>query len=310
MNTVHDSSRLLRLDLNLFRVFEAVHRERNLTRAAEAWPGPVGIEPCRGARLRTQVGDPLFRRQGKGVAPTARAEQLAPAIQLALTGLRQAVQSGVSFEPRRCSRAWCCSIRSELEPLLLPALNARLRAAAPRIEVASVRLDRATLKADLAAGRIDLAIDVAQSTAPELHHQPLLEDEFCVVAASPLRRLTLRAYLAAGHIVVSSRRSGAAFEDLALNRRGLQRQVVLRCQSYEAACRIAAASDLLLTMPKGQAGMLRSTPAVRLLKPPLELPPFETHLYWHRQMENDPGSQWLRRVLLDLAATQGRRRGS
>jgi DNA-binding transcriptional LysR family regulator len=307
---MHDHSRLLRLDLNLFRVFEAVHRERNLSRAAESLALSQSAVSHALARLRRQVGDPLFRRQGKGVVPTLRAEQLAPSVQQALAGLRQAVQSGGSFEPRRDLGRLILAMRDEMEPILLPALCARLRTAAPQIAVASVRLDRAALKADLAAGRIDLAVDVAQSTDTELRHQPLLHDDFCVVSAPGRGRLSLRAYLDAGHIAVSSRRSGPAFEDFILNRRGLDRRVVLRCQSYEAACRIAANSDLLLTMPRRQASTLRSASAVRLLKPPLDLPPFETHLYWHRQMDQDPGSQWLRRVLLETAAAQNRRRSA
>ena len=47
MNQQHDGSRLERIDLNLFRVFEVIYRERNLTRATRSAanpPAPLGYQ--------------------------------------------------------------------------------------------------------------------------------------------------------------------------------------------------------------------------------------------------------------------------
>jgi DNA-binding transcriptional LysR family regulator len=160
------------------------------------------------------------------------------------------------------------------------------------------------MKADLAAGRLDLMIDVAQTTDPELLHEPLLQDSFCVVASPRRRRLDVDAYMAAQHVAVSSRRTGLAIEDLLLSRQGFQRNVVLRCQHYASACRIVAASDLLLTMPKHHAEPLKPTVEVRFFEVPLPLPPMEVHLYWHRQADAEPASRWLRAELRNLVADQ------
>ena len=86
MNQAHEWSTLGRLDLNLFRVFEVVYRERNLTRAADVLHLSQSAVSHALARLREQIGDPLFVRHGRGVAPTPLAEQLAPDIQHALNG--------------------------------------------------------------------------------------------------------------------------------------------------------------------------------------------------------------------------------
>ena len=83
-----------------------------------------------------------------------------------------------------------------------------------------------------------------------------------------------------------------------LGRLGLQRHVALRCQNYEAACRVVADSDLLLTMPREHALLLRSVLGIHLLPTPMELPAIDLHLYWHRQADAMPANRWLREQLL------------
>ncbi|OYT94518.1 MAG: LysR family transcriptional regulator, partial [Pseudomonas sp. PGPPP3] len=69
MKPVHETPVLPRLDLNLFRVFEAVWRERNLTRAADILCVSQPAVSHALTRLRKQLGDPLFVREGNGMRP-------------------------------------------------------------------------------------------------------------------------------------------------------------------------------------------------------------------------------------------------
>lgn len=284
---------LSRLDLNLFRVFDSIYRERNLTRAAEMLSLSQSAVSHALGRLRTQLGDALFVREGQGVVPTPLADRLWPDIQEALALLRQAVHRSQAFEPARDIAQITLAMNDELEPSLLPVLVRALLAEVPLLRIASVRLDRASLRADLAAGRLDGAIDIAQPVSPELCHARLLQDDFVVVSRTP-RTLDAESYLAARHVTVSSRRTGRAVEDLGLARLGLERQVVMRCQHYEAACRLVADSDLLLTMPRRQAEAINAALGNQVLALPVPLPGVELHLYWHRQREADPANRWLR----------------
>ena len=36
--------------------------------------------------------------------------------------------------------------------------------------------------------------------------------------------------------------------------------------------------------------------------PPLELPPLQTNVFWHRRYNQDPGNQWLRGLLAEVFA--------
>lgn len=289
---------LRRLDLNLFTVFEAVYRERNLTRAAEVLALSQSAISHALSRLRRGVGDPLFVRHGRGVIPTPRAEALAPAVQEALGTLQSALRPE-RFEPTRDLRRMAIAMPDELEPIVLPQLLHSLRRVAPQAVVASVRLDRAGLRTDLVAGRIDAAIDVPRNVDEDILQGPLIRHGFCVVARRRLR-LTMARYMATEHITVSSRRTGLSFEDFFLDRMGMRRRIALRCQNYEAACRVAAGSDLLLTMPRRHAELLRPAFGFHLLPLPMRMPDIELHLFWHRQADALPAAQWLRQRLLSL----------
>jgi DNA-binding transcriptional LysR family regulator len=307
MNDLDDSSPLPRLDLNLLRVFDAVYRERNLTRAATTLSLSQSAISHAIGRLRFQLDDTLFVRAGFGVTPSPLAQRLAPVVQEMLAALSRALTQEKAFDPARDLRRVVIAMREEMEPQMLPALAMRLRQAAPTIEIASVRLDRNDLAAELAARRIDLAIDVARPAGVELLHAPLFEDRFCVVA-SRRRRLDLPRYLEAEHVTVSSRRSGPTMEEFLLRGRGVQRRVALRCQSYDAACRIVAESELLLTMPRNSTRLVERMEGLFVLPPPLELPAVEMHLYWHRQTDGDPAQRWLQQQLQTIAKSKRHRR--
>ena len=96
------------------------------------------------------------------------------------------------------------------------------------------------------------------------------------------------------HILVSSRRRGLSAEDFELGRHNLTRRVRLRCQSFFAACRTVSETDLLLTMPQRYASLLNAQFGNRLLPFPLEVPAYDTYVYWHANAAGDPANQWLR----------------
>lgn len=302
MNQQHEWSVLSRLDLNLFRVFEVVYHERNLTRAAALLHLSQSAVSHALQRLREQLDDPLFVRDGRGVAPTPLAQQLAPGIQEALSGLRRSVSRGQTFDPRHDRRSFTLNMPEQMEPILLPAILAHLRQCAPQVELRSSSVHWAELKRELVAGRVDLAIEIARPTDAELRQRLLLRDPLCVVAGPAfVGELSLERYLAAEHVAVTSRRRGICVEDLALGHLGLVRQVRQRCQHYLSAALLVAQSDWLLTMPRQYAELINAGLANRLLDMPLELPAVSLNLYWPRQTETEAGGQWLREQLLGLA---------
>lgn len=290
-----------RLDLNLLVVLEAIHAEGSLTRAAQRLHLSQPALSHALARLREALDDPLFLRQGNRMVPTPRTQRLMGPLHEALGLIGEAVQEGARFDPATSRQEFRLGLRDVFEATTLPALLGQVAREAPGVRLASVRADRRELEADLADGRLDIALDVLLPLSPDgdIRRVPLSHDRLMVVArrghpAVKRGRISLEAYLAAGHLLVSSRRRGPGFEDQELARLGHERQVVLRCQHYFAACRVVESTDHLLTMPAQYAALANAGLANVLLEMPVELPPMDVYLYWHESRENDPANRWLR----------------
>ncbi len=305
MNQQHEWLALGRIDLNLFRLFEVIYRERNLTRAAAVLNLSQSAVSHALNRLREQLDDQLFVREGRGVVPTPLAKQLAPGIEDALSGLLRSVSRGQRFDPLHDRRTFSLNMPEQMEPVVLPMLVAHLQRVAPQLEVRSSSVHWAELKRELLAGRIDLAIEIARPTDAELRQQMLRQDPLCVVAGPGFRgELTVERYLAAEHVAVTSWRRGICVEDLALGHMGLVRQVRQRCQHYLSAVQLVAQGERLLTMPRQYAELINVGLPNRLLALPLALPPVTLNLYWAREAENEVGNRWLREQLLQLATAR------
>ena len=299
---MHNNLQAKRIDLNLFRVFAIIYRERNLTRAAEQLFLSQSAVSHALTRMREQLGDPLFVRDGQGVCPTPLANRLWPDIEQALELLQQALQRSSAFNPQRDLKQLTIAMNDEIEPLLLPKIMQWLYLQAPAAQLNSVRIERQNLRTDLSAGRIHMAIDIAQPAEQGIKHQCLLQDEFVVVSsqATEKKQLTAQDYMAAQHIVVSARRTGRAVEDVYLSRQGIERHIKIRCQQYETACRMVLESHLLLTMPKHLAHQMNAHLKTFIQPLPIAIDGIELHLYWHVDHSNDAQLVWCRDQLLAL----------
>ncbi|WP_374585130.1 LysR family transcriptional regulator [Ideonella dechloratans] len=291
------------MDLNLLRVFEMVYREQHLTRSAEALALTPSAVSHALRRLREQLGDPLFVRDGKLMRPTPACLRQAPALITQLAQLRQMLQRWGHFEPSQSRQRFRIGMPDAVELMLLPALHHAVSALAPLCSIVSAHFDRAGLGRQLAAGQLDLAIDVAQPMVEPVRHRHLLSDAFCLLARAghPLGGPpALPDYLAARHVAVSSRATGVVMEDATLAQMGLQREVAVRGQNYTSAFRVLSGSDLLLTVPARLADAV-APPGLQRWPLPFELPAVQLHVYWHAHNEGDPANDWLRARVLSLA---------
>ena len=297
---------LMRLDLNLFVVFDVVYAEGNLTRAAEILHVTQPAVSNALARLRDHFDDPLFVRAGRSMAPTPAARSLIGPVREALRRLQSGLEAHGRFSAEATERVFHVAMNDVLASLVIPPLLGLLRQRAPNVRLQVHEVPRPELESELGAGTLDLALDIPQLGRGRLQALPLLENQryVCVLRRRhPLLRgkLTLDTVLAAPQINVSTRRRGRSFIELALGRIGRQPNVVLRLPHYQPAFHTVLASDLILAAPASLAA--RYDVATRPL--PFEVPPPDTLLYWHRNAERDPANAWLREQL--VAAGQPRR---
>lgn len=177
-----------------------------------------------------------------------------------------------------------------------PALFARTAAEAPGVRLRFLgesHLDAPTLRdgvADLEAGVID-------TTAPEVHIEPLHEDRMLGVVRSghPLLDgpLTPARFAAGRHIGVSRRGRLAGPIDAALAGLGLARTVVGTLATYPAALFVLCSTDLIGLVTTRSRGLADALGLVTF-EIPLDLPMLSFGLAWHPRHDADPAHAWLR----------------
>jgi len=240
------------LDLNLLRVFDVVMAERNLTRAAERLSLTQPAVSNALKRLREAVGEDLLTRSAHGVVPTPRAEALWPEVRSALGRLRGVLAPG-EFDPAADAANFRIAMADATAALFMPSLVAQIEQGGAQANLRSLPLTVRDPTALLERGDADIAVGffpetvaalLAQGANALLRRQRLSEGEYiCVMRRGhPLAKqpLTLDAYCAAHHLLVSlsGRDTGLADQVLAgLNRK---RRVVLTVNQYFTAGRVVA----------------------------------------------------------------------
>jgi len=295
--------RLNKLDLNLFVIFDAIYRERNVTRAASQLSLTQPAVSNALSRLRQSFDDPLFVRTPNGMAPTPVADGAIGDIRKALELMRNTVDVQTRFDPSKSQTVFHLGMNDLAEALLLSRLHDSIRLDSQNVSITSYYVAREKAAEELKAGKIDLLLDAPVNNARGLKVQPLRELPYAVAMRSdhPLakKKISLDDYLAAEHLHVSSRRKGRGQVDIALNRVGKQRQIAVRIQNYLVAAKVAKETDLLWTTPK----VLAKTFNLHSVNLPFEVDPLVWNLYWARSTEEDPANRWLRSKLASIATS-------
>ncbi len=289
------------IDLNLLRLFDAVYRTGNVSRAADllGLTQPAASQGL--GRLRGLIHDPLFLRTAGGVQPSPMAQRLAGPVRHALATLEQALGETAGFDPAASQRTFHIHMSDIGEGRFLPQLMVALRERAPGLRIETRPLPRDAVAEALDAGRIDLAFGFLPGLR-DTQHVRLLEDRYIVL-------------LRAGHPFAGTRRTGAALlkalrelEFVAVRSHAdtlrivqqaqLQDRLRLVTEHFLVLPDIVRATDLAAIMPRNIARGFGAGYAI--VEPPFAQRDFAVALHWSRRFEADPASRWLRALIVEL----------
>ncbi len=303
------------VDLNLLVYLDVLLRERNVTKAANH----LGIsQPAMSnglRRLRQLFDDPLLVRTSEGMTPTERASNLEPQIRSVLADIEMAVQPQTAFDPATSERVFRIMASDYTEASLIPAVLRVLRECAP-----SVCLDILTPSDvsffDVEQGRVDMVVNRFDDIPQSFHQTTVWEDDYaCLLSAdNPIRNdFTLDTYLDAKHVWVSKTGMGVGvginpkdeqrlgWVDAVLRKLGRKRQISVFTRHYQAAALLAEQKDLVVTIPRKAANLQAENPRVVVLDTPFSIPSFELKMAWSPLLQHNPGHQWLRRLINEVA---------
>jgi len=287
------------VDLNLLQTFLAVHVTGNVSRAAERLGVSQPTVSHALQRLRALYGDPLFIRTQGGMAPTAKAQRLATAVDHALTTIDVAIRETETYEPARSDRVFRLHLTDIGETIFLPPLLQSMARDAPRVRLEAFQLDDRDILPALESGRIDVALGYIPALTGA-KRRFLLSERYVVVmrAAHPVaRRKPSRAGLAQLHyaLVRSHPATARALEAL-----GLRDHVRLELPHFMVLPRILAETDLAAIMPSRLAEVFRALGDYAIWRPRVGLPSFDVSVHGFWLFKNEPANRWLRERIVAL----------
>lgn len=263
------------LDLNLVRVFDALLRERSVTRAGEQ----IGLsQPAVSAalnRLRHALNDQLFVRHGNEMVPTPRAESLAEPLRVALREIERVFQSAKDFDPAELDRTFTLMGADFFSMMLMPFLAARIADVAPRVSFRFLDSARGDVSRLLQEDEIDAALERPLTVSDWVSSTPLFHSPFAIIAArdnAAIRRtgiadggpLPMDLFCELPHVLRSIDGSMSGSTDEALSKIGRTRRVSLALPHFQAVA-LAVASGNYLAGSQAVRGLGGEAPAARHL---------------------------------------------
>lgn len=294
------NTNLAGLDLNLLPALEALLRRRNVTRAAE----DVGLsQPAMSRalqRLREALGDPLLVRVPGGLAPTARAQEIAAGLAEALDRVSE-VYNAPRFAPAEMRRLFRIAASDAQATLLGPGILARVRAQAPGVDL-RFEAYGPDLRERVDSGALDLVFATASTPLPPgAVSEPLADDRLTLAMReghpSQRRAWTLQDYARHVHVTISIRGDDESEIDAALGRQGLQRRIVLRTPYFLTALAAVGGSDAVTTVSTAIARRFAPTFGLALVETPLSEIPLQVTLVGAAARSNDPALRWLKGLI-------------
>lgn len=289
---------LRRVDLNLLTVFDAIYDEGNLTRAATR----IGMsQPAMSNalnRVRDLVGDDLFVRDGRGIKPTARANELAPAVREALKLIETALELPLPFNPNEHHRFSVVGF-DYCEVVVLPRLKRLLDRNYPQLDLRSITGTSTEMEEPLKFGEVDMIIDYVPIRKPGFIFESLFEEELVVLARNnhPAigARLDLDTFLRQRFVFREDRSDEPRPEiDQILDRMGKARDIALSVTNWLAVPQLVADTDLICTCPKLFAEMNAERFSLVVHPVPLKIKRVPVHMIWHESRRNQASHRWLR----------------
>lgn len=299
-------NRLATTDLNLLVTLDALLSERSVSRAALRLSLTQSAVSRALGRLRETFGDELFVRAGHGMRPTRRALALAAPLRRMLGDLEGLLSSAPEFVPSESQRRFRLSGVDYAAVTLVAPLLRQLESAAPRVDLIVHPLS-SEAERDLETGDLDLMLAPRSSAGAGIVWTPLHDDQYVGLMwrEHAPKRLTLKQYADAPHVLVSPwGRPGGVVDD-ALAERRLARRVALQVPSFLLLPHVLVGTRRVATVPERMASVLCAAHALRMVELPLPVPGFTLCMAWHEVHRHDPGHQWLRSQMLAAASDAG-----
>lgn len=292
MKNIHINS----LDLKLLKVFRAVFEEGSVTKAAAR----LSLEQSQIShllnRLRKTLGDPLFVRSGRSIAPTERAIVIAPSVQAIIEQI-ESLGETAALDLSVLTDTFTISANDYERRLLAPHLAECFFTQAPRAKLVFAHTS-GSIEERLRSREWDVVISPRSlAGVHDIHSRKLFEDVYaCFFDGAILDARTVRqSYGEQLHAIVRFEGNPPSPVDTVLSAMGLKRDVRLVAPSFEALPALLAGQPLVATLPSRLAkGGFEHFVRTDL---PFASPRLSFQMIWHSATHHSPKHKWFRDLL-------------
>jgi DNA-binding transcriptional LysR family regulator len=304
------------IDLNLFRVFDAMMLHRSVRKASQILSVTPSAVSHALSRLRLSIGDELFIPGESGMQPTRRALELASAVREGLEKLQMAL-TGKESVPAEALRTFRIAATDYACMVIVPQLVKRLAKSAPNVDLRVSSSNRIDVVRQLEKGEADLVIGSFNKLPAGIRRSRLLrEDEVIAVRTGhPLTRgkVTKERLVEFPQVVVEPAGTKENETDGFTDGQGVGRRVWIERALHEfqegkvdlvgraAVCVANFASvapflqlsDMLATLPRRLALWAAAHAPLALLDLPYKSMTVDIEMLWDQSADHDQGLQWL-----------------
>lgn len=285
------------LDLNLIHALDVLLDERSVAAAAVRLNLTQPAVSAALARLRVFFGDPLLIRAGRGMIPTALAEELRPLARELMRDAARIVRPSSGFDPASSRRRFAIGTSDYIVTVLIAPLLARLEAEAPGIRL-DVFPTGPEVNELLDRGDIDLIVGPETFLVPGAIRASLFEERHVVVGwkDNPAMQhpLTEEGFLALGHVAV---RIGVqrepSFAEGQLAALGDRRRIEVTTTGFATTPQLLVGTSRVAVLQERLAALAART--LPLVSQPLPFPmaPLRELVQINATRRDDAGVQWL-----------------
>jgi DNA-binding transcriptional LysR family regulator len=304
------------VDLNLFRVFDAMMRHRSVRKASEMLSVTPSAVSHALNRLRQTIDDELFVAGESGMQPTRRALELAAAVREGLESFELAL-TAKPFVPAKAVRTFRIAASDNTSVVILPSLVKRLAMNAPDVDLRVFPLNRLDVIGELEKGLVDLVIGWFGELPGGMRRATLYQEEEALVvrAGHPLtqQKVTIESLFEFSHVVVELSGTEEHAADGFVHDKGVARRIWIErallefrdekidlvgraavCVPHFAAVPpLLQATDMLATLPRRLALWTIAHFPLVLLDLPYAPKTVDVEIVRDKRADRDQGLQWL-----------------
>jgi DNA-binding transcriptional LysR family regulator len=299
------SIRFHQLDLNLLVALDALLTERSITGAAKRLHLSQSATSGILARLREYFDDELLVQVGRKMMPSPLAMDLIGRVRHVLHTVNSTIVTRNNFEPGTSHRHFRIGASDFVKTVLMTRVVRFVAREAPSVSIEFCSVSDDPIE-QLEQGDLDLVVLPEYLLSSEHSKLTLFESRHtCLVWSGNhlvKESLSFKQYMEMGHVVIRfGRKQAPGFEDWFINRYGHMRRIEVISDDFNSIPQLIDGSMRVATIHQRLAAYYAQYLDLRLLEPPIDIPPVNMCLQWHNYLDADPGHRWMRELIMQVA---------